>query len=175
MSSLVPAFLSRLICKFFVLLFVSVFGMQMAYADMQVGKLVISDIAIRATAPGMSATAGYLTIANHGMKADRLVAVKADFAEKSMIHEMTNVDGIAKMRHVIGGVEVPAHGNVALEPGGLHLMFMGLKDTLAVGQTLSVTLVFEKAGTQKQDAMVKKPADIGGMSTDPKTKKKHSH
>ncbi|WP_438996378.1 copper chaperone PCu(A)C [Candidatus Puniceispirillum sp.] len=175
MPSLDTIFLPRYFCRFFVLLFVSVFDMQMAHADMQVGTLVISDIDIRATAPGMSATAGYLTIANHGMKADRLIAVKADFAERSMIHEMTNVDGIAKMRHLMGGVEVPAHGNVALEPGGLHLMFMGLKDTLAVGQTLSVTLVFEQAGAQKQHAMVKKPADIGGMSTDPKTKKKHSH
>lgn len=171
----VTAFFPRHFCQFFMLLFVSVFGMQIAYADMQVGKLVISDIDIRATAPGMSATAGYLTIANHGMKADRLIAVKADFAERSMIHEMTNVDGVAKMRHLMGGVEVPAHGNVALQPGGLHLMFMGLKDTLAVGQTLSVTLVFEQAGAQKQHAMVKKPADIGGMSTDPKIKKKHSH
>ena len=175
MPSLVTAFLTRHFCQFFVVLFVSVFGMQIAHADMHVGTLVISDIDIRATAPGMSATAGYLTITNHGMKADRLIAVKADFAERSMIHEMTNVDGIAKMRHLMGGVEVPAHGNVALEPGGLHLMFMGLKDTLAVGQTLSVTLVFEQAGAQKQHAMVKKPADIGGMSTDPKTKKKHSH
>ena len=171
-------FLRRQFSRVFVLLFVSIFsfaGMQTAHADMQAGKLMMSDIEIRATAAGMSATAGYLTITNHGMKADRLIGVKADFAEKSMIHEMTNVNGVAKMRHIMGGLEVPAHGSVDLKPGGLHLMFMGLKDTLAAGSMLSVTLIFEKAGAQKLHAMVKKPADISGMSNHTKTKKKHAH
>ena len=109
------------------------------------------------------------------MKADRLVGVKADFAKKSMIHEMTNIDGIAKMRHVMGGLKVPAHGSVALKQGGLHLMFTGVKDTLEAGKMLSVTLIFEKAGEQKLHAIVKKPTDIGSMSKDGKSKKKHAH
>ena len=169
------SFLGRQLCKFFILACISVLALQTAHAADQTGKLMISDIDIRATAPGMSATAGYLSITNHAMKADRLIGVKADFAEKSMIHEMTNVDGVAKMRHVMGGLEIPAHGSVDLEPGGLHLMFMGLKDTLAAGKMLSVTLIFEQAGEQKLHAMVKMPADISGMSNHTKTKKKHSH
>ncbi|MBT6123422.1 MAG: copper chaperone PCu(A)C [Candidatus Puniceispirillum sp.] len=168
-------FLWRPFYRILVLFSISIFGIQAANADMQTGNLKISEIEIRATAIGMSATAGYLTIANHGMSADRLMGVKADFAQKSMIHEMTNIDGVAKMRHVMGGVEVPAHGSVALKPGGLHLMFTGVKGTLEAGKMLSVTLVFEKAGAQKLHAIVKKPADISAMSGDAKTKKKHAH
>lgn len=177
-----PAFsvscLWRQFDRFFVLFFLSVLvtnSVQTAHADMQTGKLMISDIEIRATAPGMSATAGYVTITNHGMEDDRLIGVKADFAEKSMIHEMTNIDGIAKMRHVMGGLEVPAHGVLALKPGGLHLMFMGVKNTLKAGKMLSVILVLEKAGEQNLHAIVKKPADISSVSKDGKSQKKHTH
>ena len=175
MSAFSISIQGRQLCNLLMLLFMSVSAIQTANAEMQTGKLMISDIEIRATASGMSATAGYVTITNHGMKADRLVGVKADFAKKSMIHEMTNIDGISKMRHVMGGLNVPAHGSVALKPGGLHLMFTGVKDTLEAGKMLSVTLVFEKAGAQKLHAIVKKPADISAMSGDAKTKKKHAH
>ncbi|MDB2391282.1 copper chaperone PCu(A)C [Alphaproteobacteria bacterium] len=176
----IPSFyiLGRQLGKFLLLFSMSVFFVSSSHivnADMQIGKMTISDIEIRATAAGMSATAGYLTISNHGMQADRLVGVKADFAGKSMIHEMTNIDGIAKMRHVMGGLEVPAHSHVTLKPGGLHLMFMGLKDTLEAGKMLTVTLLFENAGAQTLHAIVKKPSDIGVMSADTKTKKKHAH
>jgi copper(I)-binding protein len=175
MSAFSISIQGRQLCNLLMLLFMSVSAIQTANAEMQTGKLMISDIEIRATASGMSATAGYVTITNHGMKADRLVGVKADFAKKSMIHEMTNIDGIAKMRHVMGGLKVPAHGSVALKPGGLHLMFTGVKDTLEAGKMLSVTLIFEKAGEQKLHAIVKKPTDIGSMSKDGKSKKKHAH
>ena len=54
-------------------------------------------------------------------------------------------------------------------------MFTGVKDTLEAGKMLSVTLIFEKAGEQKLHAIVKKPTDIGSMSKDGKSKKKHAH
>ena len=40
-----------------------------------------------------------------------------------------------------------ASGETAtLEPGGRHLMFMGLRKPFAPGDTIAVTLIFEQAG-----------------------------
>ena len=60
---------------------------------------------------------------------------------------MAVVDGVMTMRELKGGIEIPAHGSVTLAPGGLHLMFIGLKAPLVAGEKLPVTLTFEKAGT----------------------------
>jgi periplasmic copper chaperone A len=43
-------------------------------------------------------------------------------------------------------IEVPPNGSVSLQPGGLHLMFMGLNRPLVAGETIPVTLRFAVAG-----------------------------
>ena len=50
------------------------------------------------------------------------------------------------MVEVKDGIAVPAGGMAMLARGGDHVMFMGLKQSLAHGDTVDVTLVFEKAG-----------------------------
>jgi copper(I)-binding protein len=48
----------------------------------------------------------------------------------------------------VGVIDVPAGGTAVLEPGGLHVMFMGLDgDGLDAGEQVPATLVFEKAGS----------------------------
>ena len=43
-------------------------------------------------------------------------------------------------------VPVPGGGKVTFEPGGLHVMLVGLNSDLVVGDTIEFTLTFEKAG-----------------------------
>lgn len=54
-------------------------------------------------------------------------------------------------------VEIPAGENVQFQPGGLHVMLVGLKNDLKVGDTLKVTLKFETAGEITVEAEVKEP------------------
>jgi periplasmic copper chaperone A len=42
-------------------------------------------------------------------------------------------------------LELPADETVSLEPGGYHVMLLGLAEPLEVGQTFDATLVFENA------------------------------
>ena len=51
-----------------------------------------------------------------------------------------------KMREMEGGIPVPAGETVELKPGGLHIMFMGLKEGFKEGTHVPVKLTFEKAG-----------------------------
>ncbi|MEL0198301.1 MAG: copper chaperone PCu(A)C [Rhodobiaceae bacterium] len=119
--------------------------------------LKASDVQIRATAPGMTATGGYVTIHNHSDEAARLVGVASDFAAKPEIHTMMHENGVMKMRALPDGIEIPAGGMVELAPGGLHLMLMGLTRTLQAGQMLEVELTFASGKTRRLSAHVKRP------------------
>lgn len=87
---------------------------------------------------------GYMTITNNGDAPDALIGVTADFP-RVMIHQTVEEDGIAKMSHV-DRIEIPAGETVKLKPGGFHVMFMGLEEPLAAGETFPATLIFETAG-----------------------------
>ncbi|MBW4710469.1 copper chaperone PCu(A)C [Roseobacter sp. YSTF-M11] len=113
--------------------------------DFKAGDLVIDHPMAFETAKTAKSGGGYLTITNTGTSDDRLIAVRADFP-KVMLHTTEEKDGVARMMHV-DGIDVPAGGTVALKPGGLHVMFMGLNgDPFEVGEEVPATLVFEKAG-----------------------------
>lgn len=100
------------------------------------------------TPGGVDVSAGYLTIANGG-SADTLVAVSSPRAASVMIHEMSMDGAIMRMRGVEGGLVVPAQSVVALAPGGIHLMFMGVSAPFLEGEEIPVTLTFENAGVRE--------------------------
>ena len=100
----------------------------------------------RATPAGARTGAVYLTVTNKSHDADRLLGVSSDVADKSQIHEMKVVNGTMEMREVSTGLPVPAGGSVVLKPGSSHVMLIGLKKPLTAGETIPLTLDFEKAG-----------------------------
>lgn len=57
----------------------------------------------------------------------------------------------------VSDVEIPAGRSVIFEPGGLHVMLIGLVRPLAVGDGLSITLRFEQAGEILVEAEVREP------------------
>ena len=121
------------------------------------GDLTIGHPWSRATLPGAKVAAGYLTVKNAGSTPDKLISVTADIAGKGEIHEMTVKDGVMTMRPLADGLEIPAGGEVKLEPGSsYHLMFMGLKAPAVEGVKFQGTLTFEKAGTVKVEFAVDK-------------------
>lgn len=117
------------------------------------------------TAPMAMSAGGFLTISNTGDTADRLIAVRADFP-KVQVHETVVTDGVNQMLPV-DGIDIPAGEAVALEPGGYHVMFMGLDGRqLMDGEEFPATLVFEKAGEIAVDFAVEKRSGDTGMKMD---------
>ena len=97
-------------------------------------------IAVRAY-PAAPTGAVYATLANTGDTADRLVSVTADLARRAQLHATTqNADGTMGMVPQ-DGLDLPAGAEVALQPGGLHVMLLGL----AAGDAVTLTLSFETA------------------------------
>lgn len=124
------------------------------------GMLEIGTVQIRATAPGMDVTGGYVAITNRGNSDDTLVATSALFAKRVELHEMTHDSGVMKMHRRGDGIGIPAGETVLLKPGGLHIMFMGLKETLQPGEMREITLEFASGHRMTVPAMVLKPGDI---------------
>ncbi|TGQ70958.1 MAG: copper chaperone PCu(A)C [Mesorhizobium sp.] len=130
--------------------------------EFKVGDLEIEHPWSRATPAGAKVAGGYFTITNEGSAADRLLSISSDVSEKAELHEMGVKDGVMTMRPVVGGLEIPAGGKVALAPGGYHLMFMGLKRQPKQGEKFAATLTFEKAGTVTIEFAVEGMGEMGG-------------
>ena len=87
----------------------------------------------------------YLDIRSTGAD-DRLVAASADLAAEVQVHEVVREGGSSRMRPVADGIAVAAGGSVSLEPGGYHLMLLGVAEVPEPGDTFTLTLRFERAG-----------------------------
>ncbi|WP_135469543.1 copper chaperone PCu(A)C [Crenalkalicoccus roseus] len=112
--------------------------------EIRIGDLVITRAWSRAAPQGGSG-AGYLAIANRGAAADRLVAAASPAAGRVELHTHEREGEVMRMREV-PAIEIPPGETVTLRPGGLHLMLIGLLRPLHQGETVPVTLRFERAG-----------------------------
>lgn len=90
--------------------------------------------------------AGFLTLRNTGTEPDRLLAASSPAARTVELHTHMRDGEVMRMREAQGGIAIPPGGTVTLQPGGFHLMLIGLKEALAQGGEVPLTLRFERAG-----------------------------
>lgn len=110
------------------------------------GSAIVVEDAWARPSPMMAGNgAAYMVIRNTGNVDDALIGAASDVAETVELHETTMEGDMAGM-HPVEAIPVPAGGSVSLEPGGYHVMLIGLKQELQPGQTITLTLTFEKAG-----------------------------
>lgn len=133
-----------------------------AFAD----GMMIKDAYVRTAMKGAKSGAAFMQIMNHTGRDDRLIDAKSDIAKKVELHTHQDMgEGVMKMVHVEEGFAIPAGGMHGLARGGDHVMFMGLTQDMIQGESVEVTLTFEKAG----DIVVQIPVDLerqdhGGMT-----------
>lgn len=115
-------------------------------ADSRVGAIEISGVFARATANASVPGAAYLRLRNTGATPDRLVAAATPAARTVELHTMVHEGQVMRMR-ALSAIDVPAGETVTLAPNArLHLMLIGLSAPLRAGESLALTLRFEKAG-----------------------------
>jgi copper(I)-binding protein len=92
-------------------------------------------------------TGGYMIIKNTGSETDTLLSVSCDCAESVEIHEMKHEGGMMKMQPVMNGLTIAPGEEIALAPGGLHLMIMAIKPQMRTDNEVELKLEFAKAKT----------------------------
>lgn len=140
----------------------SIAGAALAH-DYRAGQLKISHPWAKPTLNGAPAGSGYLSITNTGKTADRLLSGSSPAAGSVEIHEMSMTGGIMRMRQITEGVAIAPGATVSLQPGGNHLMLIGLKRPLVSGQRIPATLVFRNAGKVQVELTVESPAPAATM------------
>ena len=117
-----------------------------AATGVSASDVLVMDAYARASAtPVAKAGAVYVSITNQGATADRLLAVSSPVASMAMLHRTIKDGDIMRMEEA-GPVDLQPQGTLIMEPGGLHVMLMGLKTPLRQGEVVELTLVFEAAG-----------------------------
>lgn len=90
-------------------------------------------------------SAAYMTIENNTAVLDRLVSATSPVARVVELHTHMMDGGVMRMRPV-QAIEVNPGEPAVLRPGGLHIMLIDLARPLRAGETIPLTLRFEKAG-----------------------------
>jgi copper(I)-binding protein len=119
------------------------------------GSLTVTDAWARAAAVVDRPGGAYLVIHNATAEPDALIGASSPAAATIEVHETTRDSGGMMGMHAIPRLEVAAGESVALAPGGFHLMLIGLTGPLKVGDTIDLTLRFERAGPITVQAAVR--------------------
>ena len=117
-------------------------------------RLVIALNSEETTKSDMAAVA-YMQIKNTATSPDQLMGVSADFGDASL-HE-TRMNGDIMLMDPIAAIEFPAGALVELRSGSYHIMITNLKPGIKLGDTVQLTLQFEKAGNVIIPTKVTKP------------------
>ena len=129
--------------------------------NVSAGGIVVTEAWARATPPGTSVGAVYVTLENRGPSDDRLVSVASPAAKSAMLHETIEEGGVSTMRESENAI---APGStIEMKPGGAHIMLTGLTKPLKEGETVGVVLSFEKAGEVRAEAKVAPIGAVGPM------------
>lgn len=112
--------------------------------------------------PGSLPAAAYVQLHNNGDQAARLTGASSSAFANVMLHQSTHTNGMDQMR-MVSGMDIPAHGNAALAPGGYHLMLMQRTHKLAPGDTVTLDLKFADGSHAKVPFKVR-PANASSDS-----------
>jgi len=109
-------------------------------------EIQVEEAWVRAVAGPNVNTAAYMTLRNAGNAPDRLIGARSDVARMTGVHRTTiDETGLARMGEV-DGLDLPPGGAALLEPGGFHVMLMGV-GSLVEGDTVEITLLLETSGS----------------------------
>ncbi len=117
----------------------------------------VKDAWVRATVPGQKGTGAFMKIT--AQTATRLVGISSPVAGVAEVHEMKMAGEVMTMRRV-EGLDLPAGKTVELKSGAYHVMLMDLKQALAKGSTVPLTLIFKDAKGLESRVDLKAPVAL---------------
>ncbi|TNF97776.1 MAG: copper chaperone PCu(A)C [Gammaproteobacteria bacterium] len=127
--------------------------------ELSADNIEIEDPFVRAAPAGIRVSAMFMKIRNMNKGHQHLVKVTSDIAENIELHEQVQTGGMMRMRQV-EEIMIKGGGVTVLEPGGLHIMLIGLRGAIEAGQRIEFKLVFSDDSTKTITVPVK---PVGAM------------
>lgn len=118
-------------------------------------ELLIENAWIRPAPPSVKSMAAYFDLLNNSDQDIVIVSSSSPAFSMTMIHSTVVEDGIASMNH-LDQLRIPANGKVSLAPLATHMMLMGPKQVLGLGDSVEIELV-SKDGRRYQQTVTVKP------------------
>lgn len=147
-------------------------ALVLASGALHAQNVEVRDAWVRSTVIGQKGTGAFMTLT--AKEGTRLVGVSTPVAGVAEVHEMKLEGEIMKMR-ALPGLDLPAGKAVELKPGGYHLMLMDLKQALAKGADVPVTLRFKDAKGVESQLELKLPAGTTAPGGDAKAAPHGAH
>lgn len=128
-------------------------GGQMAAAH---DGIRVEDAYARVSGETAKSAAIFMTLMNHSIEDDRLLSVTTDVADRAELHTHTlDANGVMHMGEVTEGFPIIGQETHMLDRGGDHIMLLGLRRGLKQGDTVTVTLKFQRG----EELVVEVPVD----------------
>ena len=125
----------------------------------QADTVKIENAWVRATAPGQKVAGGFMDLT---ADADMTLIGGSSPVSKSVeLHFMRMDNGVMEMRQM-KEIALPKDKTVRLEPGDLHVMFIGLKSQIKPGQKVPITLFVKGTDGKEQKLIVQVEAHKPG-------------
>lgn len=124
------------------------------FSQVWADELEVRSAWIREAPPVAQSHAAYMELVNNGDKKVDIISVFSDDYSMIMLHKTVEKNGMATMEHV-DVLTIPPRDAVQLQPGGLHLMLMKPKRKLKAGDTVKITICFDRDRHQEIVATVR--------------------
>lgn len=102
----------------------------------------VSEAWARSTMAGQGATGAFMKL--QSKEGAKLVGASSTAAGVVQVHQMS-IKGDVMSMSPVNALDLPAGQEVELKPGGYHIMLMDLKQALAQGKDIDLTLNFVDA------------------------------
>lgn len=106
-------------------------------------------------------TSAFMVINNNTGKEVSVTGAASKVAHMTEIHDMVQIDGQMMMQKMTEPLVIKADSGVLLQPGGRHIMLMGLTQELAAGDEVTFTLTYGDGKSVEVTAPVKVGAEEG--------------
>ncbi len=119
--------------------------------------ITATDVWGRTSPTSAQNAAFYFTLKNSMGTADALIRAEVAICGRAELHETTIDDqGVMSMQQ-FQQINIASGATVQFEPGGLHLMCIGLKNELKIGDQIPIRLSFTNSDDVRVEAEIRGP------------------
>lgn len=129
-------------------------------AETQRAGLEIADGYVREMPPGHPVSGAFFTLRNHGEAPLHIVGGHCDCADGVELHRHQQSGGMMRMEAVPEVVIAPGQ-TFEFQPGGYHVMLIGLTRPLQAGDQVTLTLLDADGGKHRQHLPVVRATGSG--------------